>query len=174
MSTMSDLAITMFAAHDYIDRGWHVLACQPRKKDPYFNFAPKAYLSATTDHDKIDTWFEKVPTLNIGIAARQSGLIILDLDHRDFGPRAWELEDQLTEQHPTYTVRTGDGWHLYYDASNLPEGIRVPGKLCDGIDVKWNGYVVAAPSTHPSGISYHVTSDVTPALFPLELLGARR
>lgn len=174
MSTMSDCAIVCDAAHDHLERGWHVLAVQPRGKDPYFRYAPKAYLSATDNHADIDEWFNQKPNLNIGIAARQSGLIILDLDHRDFDQRAWDLEDQLTEQHPTYTVRTADGWHRYYDATTIPAGLRIPGKLCAGIDIKYNGYVVAAPSTHPSGATYRVTNDCAPVPFPLELLRGRR
>lgn len=174
MSTMSDCAVVLDVAHTYLDRGWHVLPVKPRHKDPHFDFAPRAYLSATDDHDRVDTWFARRPDINIGIAARQSGLIILDLDHRDFDDRAWDLEDRLAEQHPTYTVRTGDGWHLYYDAAAIPAGMRIPGKLGNGIDIKYNGYVVAAPSIHPSGATYTCTSDVTPAAFPLELLGGRR
>lgn len=172
MSTMSDLAITLDAAHDALDRGWHVLACQARKKDPHFGFAPKAYLSATDSHDTVDTWYERIPNLNYGVAARQSGLIILDLDHRDFDDRAWDLEDQLVETAPTYTVRTGDGFHLYYQATELPA--RVPGKICAGIDVKYNGYVVGAQSTHPSGATYQPINDCAPAPLPSWIFGDRR
>jgi len=35
-----------------------------------------------------------------------------------------------------------------------------PGKWREGVDIKWNGYVVAAPSKHPSG-SYYLVDDLT-------------
>lgn len=172
MSVMSTCSITLDAAHSYIERGWHVLACQPKGKDPYFPLAPRAYLSATDSHYDIDEWFDQKPNINIGIAAIQSGLIIVDLDHRSFEDQIpWDLEDRLAEEAPTYTVKTGDGWHLYYsDPGNLP---RIPGKIGPGIDIKYKGYVVAAPSTHPSGTTYQTTSDITPAPFPTWLLNAR-
>lgn len=174
MSIMSNLFAVLDDGHNYIEQGWHILAVQPNGKDPYFRFAPKAYLSATNNHADLDEWFNQKPNLNIGIAARQSGLVIIDLDHRDFDNHAWNLEDELTQHHPTYTVRTGDGWHLYYDASNIPDGMRIPGKLGAGIDVKYNGYVVAAPSTHPTGATYTVTNHRTPEPFPTHLIGGRQ
>lgn len=169
MSTMSECAITLDAAHEYIERGWHVLVVQPKSKDPYFKFAPRAYLSATNNHHDIDEWFAYKPNLNIGIAAIQSGLVIVDVDYRNVGERAEAILDQLPN---TYTIETADGLHLYYVD---PGTIRFPGKLADGLDVKHKGYVVAAPSVHPTGAIYReVVNCGDPVPFPTHILGARR
>ena len=37
-------------ALEYAERGWAVLPLLPRKKDPHFDLAQRAYLSATTAH----------------------------------------------------------------------------------------------------------------------------
>jgi len=42
---------------------------------------------------------------------------------------------------------------IYYYASSE---MSFPGKYREGVDIKWNGYVVAAPSVHPSGSIYQV------------------
>lgn len=167
MSTMSELAITMYQALDYAEKGWHVLPVKPNGKDPYFDLAPRAYLSATNDAATIENWFDRRPDINIGIAAIQSGLIIVDVDHRTLGKPGEALLPDLPE---SYTVRTGDGFHVYYlDPGNL----RVPGKIVEGIELKHKGYVVAAPSTHPNGSTYTITNDRDPIPFPVELLSAR-
>ena len=45
-------------ALDYAQRGWAVLPLLPRKKDPHFDLAQRAYLSATTDQKLINFWFD--------------------------------------------------------------------------------------------------------------------
>lgn len=170
MSTLSTIDVVYEDALAYAARGWHVLACQPGKKDPYFPLAPNAYKSATTDPDKIASWFERRPDINIGIAAHTSGLVIVDVDRRALTKKADPILAEL-DDHRTYKVTTGDGYHLYYQDPSLP---RIPGKITDGIDLKWKGYVIAAPSLHPSGKTYRVTDDTPPAPFPTHLLGRPR
>ena len=67
-----------------------------------------------------------------------------------------ERSDGTTQGLPTtLTIRTGNGFHFYYDAK--PDA-RFPGKLRQGVDIKFNGYVVAPPSVHPNGEIYRVIS----------------
>ena len=94
--------------------------------------------------------------INIGIACQTSGLVVFDIDFRNGG-------EVLPEFTPTYTVQTGDGFHLYYKA-NATDQYR--GKLIDGIDIKFKGYVAAAPSIHPSGARYTVIDDRDPVVIP--------
>lgn len=137
-------------AEEFIAMGWHVLPLKAKSKDPNFNLIKKAYLSASKDLDVIRGWFQKDPKANLGIAARQSGLVILDIDPRNGG----EYLDIFNE---TYTVKTPDGWHLYYKSE--AEAYKSPDK---GIDVKYNGYVAAPPSIHPSGMQYKVINKIEP------------
>ena len=146
-------------ALDYAQRGWAVLPLLPRKKDPHFDLAQRAYLSATTDQKLINFWFDYDENINIGIACYQSGLVVFDIDYRNGG-------ELLPEFEPTYTVQTGDGLHLYYTAAKSDV---FKGKLVDGIDIKWKGYVATAPSIHPSGATYTVIDDRNPVAMPKQI-----
>ena len=143
-------------ALDYAEQGWAVLPLLPRKKDPHFDLAQRAYLSASTDSKLINFWFDYDQKINIGIACYQSGVVVFDIDYRNGG-------ELLPEFEPTYTVQTGDGLHLYYTAD---KSYVFRGKLTDGIDIKWKGYVAAAPSVHPSGANYKVIDDRNPVAMP--------
>lgn len=144
------------AALDYAAKGWSVLPLLPKKKDPHFDLIKQAYLSATTDSKLINFWFDFDARINIGIACRTSNLVVFDIDYRNGG----ELLPEFT---PTYTVQTGDGLHLYYTADKT---VDYCGKLVDGIDIKFKGYVAAAPSIHPSGATYTVIDDRDPVSLP--------
>jgi len=146
-------------ALEYADRGWAVMPLLPNKKDPHFDLCRRAYLSATTDHKLINFWFDYDLNINIGIACSTSGLVVFDIDYRNGG-------ELLKEFEPTYTVKTGDGLHLYYATS--PAAV-YRGKLADGIDIKYKGYVAAAPSIHPSGARYTVIDDRNPVAVPQEI-----
>lgn len=132
------------AAHSYIDQGWAVLPLKANSKDPNFNLIDKAYLSATKDHNLVDFWFNMDPNANLGIACRQSGLVVIDIDYRNGG-------ELLNEMNQTYTVKTGGGLHLYYQAE---QDMAFRGKIEEGIDIKFKGYVAAPPSIHPNGKKY--------------------
>ena len=140
----------------YAQRGWAVMACQPKSKEPDFNLMKRAYLSATTDVEQIEAMFDISPNGNIGIALSTSGLIVIDIDYRNGGVRLPEFEN-------TYTVSTGDGLHLYYRTNPANSFY---GKYAEGIDIKHKGYVVAAPSIHPNGKTYTVIDDRDPIELP--------
>jgi hypothetical protein len=74
----------------------------------------------------------------------------------------------IEEFEPTYTVKTSDGYHFYYNLDKDYD-LRI-GKIMDGVDVKWKGYVAAAPSIHPSGARYTVINDMQPIDLPQPLL----
>jgi len=151
---------TRKTALDYAAKGWAVMPLKPKMKDPHFDLVKGAYLGATTDSTLIDFWFDVDPKANIGIACITSGLIVLDVDFRNGGEYIEEMGD-------TYTVQTGDGFHYYYKA---PNNLNVRGTLASGIDVKYKGYVAAAPSIHPSGKMYQVVNDIDPIDLPKEIL----
>ena len=98
-------------------------------------------------------WWSKWPTANIGIATGQvSGVMVVDIDGEN-GLGNWNA---LTAEHgeipPTLRVNTARGWHSYL---SLPSQVAVPNRASDGLDIRGdNGYVVAPPSNHASGIIY--------------------
>jgi hypothetical protein len=136
-------------AKAYAERGWFVLPCYPQQKVPFFPIAKNGYKSASNKPKTVAKWFEKSPLLNIGIACAPSGIVVLDVDYRNGG----NIEGLNLD---TFTVATGDGIHLYYRA---PKGSTFPGKLRDGVDIKFNGYVVTAGSMHENGKFYEIIKD---------------
>ena len=146
-------------AVDYVERGWHVFALAPHSKAPHPRWSRTGYKSATTDLEIINEWVDR--DVNIGVACAPSGLIVIDVDYRN-GPDF----DTLEKFPNTYTVGTADGYHLYYEIE--PGTYR--GKVGDGIDSKYNGYVVAPPSLHPDGVRYGCINEMDPIMFPEELL----
>jgi len=146
--TKAELAVA------FAKRGWHVLPVAPYQKTPFFPIAKNGYKSATTDIKAIEQWYLRSPMLNIGIACAPSNLVVFDVDFRNGGTtEGLNLE--------TFTVKTGDGLHLYYLAH---EGSNFPGKLRQGVDIKFNGYVVTAGSLHENGNYYEIINDVAPAI----------
>ena len=148
-------------AAKYLLNGWSVMPLKRKSKEPHFDLIKSAYLSATTDWELVKFWFQCDPNANIGIACRPSNLLVIDVDFRSGGEVIEEFE-------PTYTVKTSDGYHFYYNL-NKDYDLRI-GKIMNGVDVKWKGYVAAAPSIHPSGARYTVINDMQPIDLPSQLL----
>jgi hypothetical protein len=148
------------SALEYAQKGWAVMPLKSKKKDPHFDLIKNAYLGATTDEALIEFWFDVDPTANIGIACSSSNLVVFDVDFRNGG----EVIEQFGQ---TYTVKTGDGFHFYYQTTS---DMSFKGSLETGIDIKHKGYVAAAPSIHPNGKIYTVINDIEPVMISTDLL----
>ena len=155
------------SALDFAEKGWHVLPIRPKAKEPLGKLARFGHLSATTDKDILMNWFDQAPNMNIGIACEMSGLVVIDIDYRNLTKESWRYAKLLYAD--TLIVETGDGVHLYFKA---PQGLSLPAKLDDGIDVKYRGYVVAPPSVHPTGKVYE-SNGLEPIDYPDYLLKGR-
>ena len=134
-------------------------------KHPISELAPHGHLDATTDPKAIREWWRRWPLANIGVSCAASGFLALDVDPRHEGDATIH---QLTLSHGrlplTVTARTGgDGWHLLF---KLPEGA-LRGELGEGLEVKARGYIVVAPSLHPSGRCYRWLDGRAPGDLPL-------
>lgn len=143
----------------YARQGWFILPVLPHSKEPHFDLVKNGHLSATRDLHLIDSWFREYPDANYGIACAPSGLVVVDIDFRNGGKRSASMSE-------TFTVKTGNGLHLYYQA---PEGMAFRGKLTNGIDIKHQGYVVGPQSLHPNGKRYFLKDEMAPALLPADL-----
>lgn len=140
------------AAHWYADRGWPVFPLAPRAKVPFIprRHGGRGCLDAVTDHNQIAAWWKQCPHANIGVACG-GGFFVLDIDPRNSGDDelAWLELGNGALPHTVEACTGGGGRHLFF-AGNV--GCT---KLADGVDVKGSGgYVVAAPSIHPSGRRY--------------------
>ncbi|MCM8621793.1 MAG: bifunctional DNA primase/polymerase, partial [Candidatus Accumulibacter sp.] len=147
---------------DYAEKGYAVLpcwwikddgacacgnaACHAKGKHPINSLVPRGVLDASGDPAVVAGWLAKVPLANWGLAMGMNGLIAVDIDPRNGGDATWEaLIIKYGEPPETWTARTGGGGtHLIFA---LPDGMSVPGKWGNGIDLKHgNGYVLVEPS----------------------------
>lgn len=132
----------------YARAGLAVLPLHPRAKVPATRHGKD---DATTDVDRITTWWSRHPDHNIGVRPPQ-GTVVLDVDPRNGGDDALaELVTRHGQLPETWTCRTGSGGrHVWLRAAGPFRG-----QLCTGVDLKCHtGYLVMPPSVHPNGHRY--------------------
>jgi len=132
--------------------GWPVFALNPKEKTPIFR---GGFYTATKDINKINKWWRDNPKANIGIpTGKASGFIAIDIDIRHNGDESLrELEKQYGKLPDTVEALTGSGGkHLLF---RNPGQVFNRANIKSGIDVRGEGgYIVVAPSVHPSGDKY--------------------
>lgn len=121
---------------------------------------------ASSDPNVITEWWTQWPDANIGVWGKGSNIFTVDIDPRSGGDLSFARLEELVdgEIYPTVTQLTGNyptrngkrrGQHLIYSA---PAGYSFPPNLkglgLDGIDIKYNGYFLAYPSRHITGVTY--------------------
>ena len=166
----------------YAQLGWNILpvhgvhpvtakcTCGKTHKDPRENGKHPASASgqkdATTDLAQIEQWWEENPEYNIGVLARSSGFFVVDIDPRSGGDEAFEklLEKAGGSLPDTVEAITGTYWdkgvskrgrHLIFKCGpdeKFAGNLKALG--LDGIDIKYNGYILIAPSRHFTGVCY--------------------
>ena len=152
----------------YAQKGWFVLPLKKQSKEPC-KFLRHGYLDASDDIKTLEKWFQD-SELNIGLAIRQSQLVVLDFDKRNaVAKQSWQNYFDWCMKLNTHTVKTDDGYHFYFKTQS---DMSFKGKLIDGIDIKHKGYVVLPPSIHPNGTQYSVMNDVEPIDLPDGLMKA--
>ncbi len=169
-------------ALDYAARGWAVFPlhsvdatgrctcgkteCDSPDKHPHITNGLKG---ASTDIDQIRRWWEHWPEANIGIRTGSvSGIFALDMDSQE----AVEQLRVASKTIPTDACRqkTGRGWQVFFTLPNFCVK-NSAGKIAPQIDVRGEGgYVVAPPSRHANGTTYHWLSDAHPGPAPAWLL----
>ncbi|MBT2566575.1 bifunctional DNA primase/polymerase [Arthrobacter sp. ISL-85] len=145
----------------YRDAGWRgVLPIPARQKKP----VPTGYTGrdgAWPSYSDVYDWAEQLPDGNIALRL-PAGVIGIDVDHyegKDGGGTLAALQDAHGPLPETW--RTGSradgvsGIRLY----RVPEGLRWPGDLGNGIEViqTRHRYAVVWPSVHPNGGTYRWT-----------------
>jgi len=120
---------------------------------------------ASQDLGTIDSWLDRWPGCNVGLAT--GSVVVIDLDGADGEQSLIELQADVEDLPRTLEVRTGRGRHLYF-TTDREIGNSV-GRLGSGIDVRGRGgYVIAPPSIHPdTGEAYRfLDADVPLAELP--------
>jgi hypothetical protein len=145
-------------------RGLEVFPCQPRSKEPATAHGVK---NATTDRAMICSWWNTNPDFNIAVACGvRSGVFVLDVD--DAENVLAELEAKHGALPPSVEAITAKGRHIFFKhpgpAHRIPNHVS---KLGPGLDTRGDdGYVLVAPSIHPSGTPYAWSVDSTDTFAP--------
>lgn len=185
------------AALRYAGIGWHVLplhtptpagcscrskACTSIGKHPR---TQHGLSDASTDPEKIASWWGMWANANIGIVCGASGIVAIDVDPRHGGDDDWhEVKRKFGKEcSQTVSAHTGGGGEHYIfqqpagcTIGNVSSSDRFVGPLGRGVDVRAvGGYIVVPPSLHASGELYEWYEgespfDRKPAKIPLPLL----
>src|SRR5574343_430012 len=88
------------AALDYAAKGWPVFPCKPGGKEP---LTEHGFKDATTDTQRIEEWWSRWPSANIGFSCGLDGatgplqkLLMIDVDPRNGGLQHEGLPATLT------------------------------------------------------------------------------
>lgn len=135
---------------------------------------------ATTDVNKIITWWENHPSANIGLlTGKESGIFVLDIDIKTDVAIPYNGEITLEKMQKGYrlllkedfepipitlTAISGSGSRHLYFKYNLDLPCKNSASAIGlGLDIKSdNGYIIAPPSNHKSGNKYQWFSFNTP------------
>lgn len=141
------------AALRLAEMGYPVFPCVPGGKEPA---TKNGLLDATTDTEKVETWWDWRPDYNV--AVRTDGLLVIDIDGAD---NPWMKDDperlmDLLSGSMSVTPRGGS--HTYFRQPSA--GAAAPyrntaGKLAEHVDTRADGgYVLVPPSRLSSGGIY--------------------
>lgn len=145
-----------YAIH-YSELNWPVFPCN-RDKSPR---TARGFKDATTNRQKIDTWWRINPFAGIGIATGQkSGLFVLDVDRKGGGLESlnWLIAEHghlISDKRFLIVSRTGGAGLHYLFKRPRGDSWKSCAGLWPGIDIRCDGgYIIAPPSEHPSGKRY--------------------
>lgn len=167
---MGEPVPALTAARVAAARGWRPFPVEYAGKRPAVGIKWGTATASVPADKTLQMWFGRAP-VNVGIAAKWSGLVFLDDDSptRDAMERLCEAYGQRVPT--TYRVRTSKGWHWYFRNSrgteirNGQNGSYLKEEY--GLDVRGNtggeenvgGYVVGAGSMHESEECVYAAED---------------
>ena len=148
----------------YCSLGWSVVPVHPGEKIPAEKWA--RFQTTPADPAQIRAWFDYIPDCGIGLVqGRAAGTIVLDFDG-DLGHQTLaELEAKGLPM-TTRQITPGGGVHVLLRHPGGRVVTRI--KVLPGMDVRGDGgFIVAAPSVHPSGRFYAWDVDNHPDDIPV-------
>jgi hypothetical protein len=161
MSTVHDAALS------YATRGWYIFPCGPDKTP----MTAHGFKDATCDPDQVKQWWLKYPGAAIGVDCGRSGLVAIDLDHKNGRDGITEWKNlHIETMGALISLTPSGGKHLIFGESRAQIKCST-GKLASGIDIKGSGgYIILPPSKVESG-EYSTEGDWSkpPAPIPSEL-----
>jgi Bifunctional DNA primase/polymerase, N-terminal len=140
------------AALYYASVGLPVFPCENRGKVP---LTRRGFKDASAHREHVWRWWGRWPWANIAIpTGPASGWLVVDLDGAE-GLANWRRLCDRYGPVDTLEQRTGNGRHLVFQHPTDVDLANTAGRLGRGIDTRAaGGYVIVAPSVHPSGRLY--------------------
>ena len=149
---------------------WYVFPVEVRGKKPV---TAHGFQDATNAPDAVAAMWTR--EYNIGLDCGRSNVAVIDLDGPE-GLAAWDkLQATIAPRLCMVQYTGGGGAHLIYRQPSVAEVRNTASKIAPQIDTRGaGGYILLAPSIHPSGNAYQWHID-SPSLnqmetFPPELL----
>lgn len=129
-------------------------------KSPY---TANGFYDATDNEETIRQWWDKHPNALVGIPCKENGMIVLDSDRHNNAADGVAALHQIFKENvidissiPKVITPTNSGEHYIFNDSNITDKPR--GNLCDGVEIKYNGYIIAAGSVMPNDIKYQINN----------------
>lgn len=122
------------------------------------------------DPELVAKQWDETPNANIGLVARASRKLIVDLDSVQARERFEAICDLDTFQaiQSAPISKTGKGWHIVFEDPSGDYGPSVGKDDDHGIDIRAGvSYIVAPPSIHKSGIEYKWIQNQPPSEAPI-------
>lgn len=143
----------LIAALALAEQGFSIIPVGQDKK-PLIKW--ERYQAERATPDQIQEWSKQFPNVNIGIVTGAiSGIVVLDFD-KGHGHSIAEFKALARNIPTTVSARSGGGGeHVYFKHPGWHVKTTAGQLFGPGVDVRGDGgYVVVAPSLHPSGNRY--------------------
>ncbi len=139
------------AALEYLDQGFSIIPIAPGGKRPPSGFSWKEYQKRPPTEEEVESWFRDYPGANIALVTGEvSGVVAVDAD----GPEGLAWVDRNFPA-PAVHQKTAKGVHAFFKWPGTP--VKNAVRLAPEVDFRGDGgYVVIAPSVHPSGVVYQL------------------
>lgn len=188
---LSLTAVNELSNHDaalrYVDLGWFVVPLWwvrfDEQLDQYVCACPKSgtkdcspgkhpwngsgLKGSTNTTFMVERWWRQEPRLGVAVDMKRSGLVALDRDGWKDAPDAqswgFNLDDAAVQ-----LSGSRNGEHYVWRTNQI--GDLIPSSGIQGVDTKYDGYIVVAPTLHKSGGRYSWVSDQLPGALPSPLL----
>lgn len=156
MSNLGEWALAYAKSLD-----WYIFPLKPRDKTP---LTRNGFKDASNDPAQVKAWWTHSPQSNIAVDCERSNLAVVDIDGTTALTRWNEIVVGLELPYARCAVAAtgGGGNHIVY-AQPTPRIRNTTGKIGTGIDTRGDGgYIVLAPSIHPSGGIYEWLNEQEP------------
>lgn len=116
-------------------------------KTPHTN---SGFKDASSDLEQVKIWWNQWPDANIGLPCAANGILVIDADRHEKDVDGVKYIDglfqkfNLNKNNYCCVTTAGNGEHYYFSIKDVNAEFK--GQMADGVDIKYNGYVIAPGS----------------------------